>query len=395
MIPWFFEFLYRHTSVKIPSVFSYVSTQMIFSALTALLFTIWCGKPFIRAFTKKKFAQPIRADASQLLTKLHKDKKNTPTMGGLLILSAITVSALLWMNLHHFFTYLFLFVILSVGSLGAMDDFLKLKFKNSRGLSAKKKILVQCGIATFVSIILLHPAVVGWIGNYLEMPVVKDRQSNQEYTLSEYQRQYYIPFCKKCIHQMPMALAWLSALGIIFVFTGSSNAVNLTDGLDGLAAGLIFFSASVFGWIAFLSSNIEIASYLQIISISGSREIAIFLSGLCGASLGFLWYNSSPAQMFMGDVGSLTLGALLGLSAILLRREILLALVGGLFVIEAASVIVQVLSYRYRGKKRVFLCSPLHHHFEYQGVPETKVVLRFWIIGIILALVGLVSLKLQ
>lgn len=254
---------------------------------------------------------------------------------------------------------------------------------------------MQCGIATFVSIILLHPAVVGWIGNYLEMPVVKDRQTSQEYSLPEYQRQYYVPFCKKCIYQMPSALAWLSALGIIFVFTGSSNAVNLTDGLDGLAAGLIFFSASVFGWIAFLSSNIEIASYLQIISISGSREIAIFLSGLCGASLGFLWYNSSPAQMFMGDVGSLTLGALLGLSAILLRREILLALVGGLFVIEAASVIVQVLSYRYRGKKRVFLCSPLHHHFEYQGMPETKVVLRFWIIGIILALVGLVSLKLQ
>ena len=162
-----------------------------------------------------------------------------------------------------------------------------------------------------------------------------------------------------------------------------------------MAAGLIFFAAVVFGFIAFLSSNVEIASYLQIIFISGSGQIAIFLSGLCGGCLGFLWYNSYPAQIFMGDVGSLTLGALLGLSAILLRRELLLALVGGLFVIEAVSVILQVLSYRYRGKKRVFLCSPLHHHFEYQGIPETKVVLRFWIIGIILALIGLVTVKLQ
>lgn len=395
MIPWFFEFLYRHTSLKIPAVFSYVSTQMIFSALTALLFTIWGGKTFIRIFTNKKFSQPIRTDASPLLTKLHKDKKNTPTMGGLLILSALTFSILLWMNLNHFFTYLFLFVILSVGSLGAIDDFLKLKFKNSRGLSVKKKFFIQCGIATFIAIVLLHPAIVRWMGKYVEMPIVKNRQTHQEYTLSEYQRQYYIPFCKKCIYQMPSTLAWISAFIIIFVFTGSSNAVNLTDGLDGLAAGLLFFTASVFAWIAFVSSNSEIASYLQIISISGSREIAIFLSGLCGACLGFLWYNSSPAQMFMGDVGSLTLGALLGISAILLRREVLLALVGGLFVIEAVSVIVQVISYRYRDKKRIFLCSPLHHHFEYQGIPETKVVLRFWIIGIILALVGIVSLKLQ
>lgn len=395
MIPWFFEFLYHHTSLKIPAVFFYVSTQMIFSALTALLFTIWGGKTFIRIFTQKKFSQPIRTDASPLLTKLHKDKKNTPTMGGLLLLSAITFSILLWMNLNHFFTYLFLFVILSVGSLGAIDDFLKLKCKNSRGLSAKRKFLVQCGIATFISIVLLHPGIVRWMGEYVEMPIVKNRQTYQEYTLSEYQRQYYIPFCKKCIYQMPNTLAWLSAFIIIFVFTGSSNAVNLTDGLDGLAAGLLFFTASVFTWIAFLSSNSELASYLQIISISGSREIAIFLSGFCGSCLGFLWYNSSPAQMFMGDVGSLTLGALLGISAILLRREVLLALVGGLFVIEAASVIIQVISYRYRDKKRVFLCSPLHHHFEYQGIPETKVVLRFWIIGIILALVGIVSLKLQ
>lgn len=395
MIPWFFEFLHRYTSIKIPAVFSYVSTQIIFSALTALLFTIWSGKIFIRFFIKKKFSQPIRSDASQLLTRLHKEKKNTPTMGGVLILSAIVISALLWMNLRHFFTYLFLFVTIAVGSLGAIDDFLKLKFKNSRGLSARKKIIAQCAVAAFVSVILLHPVVTSWMGNYIEMPIVKDRQTHREYSLSEYQRQYYFPFCKKCVFRLSRHFSWLAMLGLIFVFTGSSNAVNLTDGLDGLAAGLVFFAAVVFGFIAFLSSNVEIASYLQIIFISGSGQIAIFLSGLCGGCLGFLWYNSYPAQIFMGDVGSLTLGALLGLSAILLRRELLLALVGGLFVIEAVSVILQVLSYRYRGKKRVFLCSPLHHHFEYQGIPETKVVLRFWIIGIILALIGLVTVKLQ
>jgi phospho-N-acetylmuramoyl-pentapeptide-transferase len=226
------------------------------------------------------------------------------------------------------------------------------------------------------------------------MPSAKEFQEEVPLQLHEYQQLYYIPFIKKPVAKLSGWLVLLGAVITIFVITGSSNAVNLTDGLDGLASGLVLSTALVLATYAFLSSNVEMSKYLNILHIESSREIAIFLCALSGACLGFLWYNGYPAQVFMGDTGSLSLGAALGVSAILLRKELLLAVVGGLFVAEAMSVILQVGSFKLR-QKRIFRCAPLHHHFEYKGWPETKVVLRFWIIGIILAMIGLASLKFQ
>jgi phospho-N-acetylmuramoyl-pentapeptide-transferase len=212
---------------------------------------------------------------------------------------------------------------------------------------------------------------------------------------SEYMTQYYVPFYKDPVVQVGGGLAVIGIIVTILVIIGSSNAVNLTDGLDGLAAGCVVLVAGVLALVAFFSNNIEMSRYLNILYIDGSGEIAVFLSATIGACLGFLWYNGHPAQVFMGDTGSLALGGILGVAAVLLRREVLLALVGGIFVAEALSVILQVGSYRLRDKKRIFLCAPLHHHFEYKGWPETKVVLRFWIIGLLLAVIGAISLKIQ
>jgi phospho-N-acetylmuramoyl-pentapeptide-transferase len=224
-----------------------------------------------------------------------------------------------------------------------------------------------------------------------------DAEHSRENSLSlrEYVSRIYLPFIKEPVLILSGASLLLIAFFIFFVITGSSNAVNLTDGLDGLAAGCLIMVAGVLSLFAFVSNHFDIARYLNILYIEGSGEIAIYLFAMIGACLGFLWYNGHPAQVFMGDTGSLTLGGILGVSAVLLKREFLLGVVGGIFVAEAVSVIVQVLSYRLRQKKRVFLCAPLHHHFEYKGWPETKVVVRFWIIGLLLAIIGVASLKFQ
>lgn len=211
----------------------------------------------------------------------------------------------------------------------------------------------------------------------------------------EYISRFYVPFDKDPLFVLEGAAKILAALLIILVITGSSNAVNLTDGLDGLAAGCLVMVSSVLALFAFLSNNIDLARYLNILYIEGSGEIAVYLLALSGAALGFLWYNGYPAQVFMGDTGSLALGGVLGVSAVLLRRECILAIAGGIFVAEALSVILQVVSYRYRNKQRIFLCAPLHHHFEYKGWPETKVVIRFWIISLLFAILSVLSLKLQ
>jgi phospho-N-acetylmuramoyl-pentapeptide-transferase len=241
----------------------------------------------------------------------------------------------------------------------------KLSKKKQQGLSAKKKLIIQMGLGLIVAYVVLQMK--------SSLP-------------------YFLPFVKAPIFSLGGPLAVLFTL---FVVIGSSNAVNLTDGLDGLASGCVLFVSVVLAAFAFVSNNMETARYLNLMYLEGSGEVAIFLSSLFGATLGFLWYNGHPAQVFMGDTGSLSLGGLLGVSAILLRREFLLALIGGIFVIEALSVILQVGSYKLRHKKRIFLCAPIHHHFEYKGWPETKVVLRFWIVSLILALIGLASIKLQ
>lgn len=338
-------------------------------------------------------------------------------MGGALILLSMLLSMALWMDLSHVFTLILLATTVVLGLLGACDDVLKLKYRNSKGLSASKKLLVQSIIGVGLASYLLIPAVSESLGNsgYFHPPHIKEYhlqkmqmdspdgnvdQSTTSYAivplpLKEYASRLYLPFVKKPIAAFSGVFIALAALFIISVVVGSSNAVNLTDGLDGLAAGCLIMAASCLAFIAFISNNADLARYLNIVYIEGSGEIAIYLSAFVGACIGFLWYNGHPAQVFMGDTGSLTLGGVMGVAAVLLKRELLLGLVGGIFVIEALSVILQVASYRWRNKKRIFLIAPLHHHYEYKGWPETKIVVRFWIVGLILAILGLVSLKFQ
>ncbi len=359
--------------LSLPKVFSYTSTRMILAALTTLLITIFLGPYVINKLYALKTGQSIRVGDCPVLAELHEKKKETPTMGGILILLSMFVALALWMDLTSIFTYLLFGVTLIFGLIGVFDDYLKMKHKNAKGLRARYKFLLQVVVS-------------GIIGAYL---IWSPFGEEAVYTT------YFLPFMKHPLVTLTGVWTIFGVLISMFVITGSSNAVNLTDGLDGLASGCLLFASVVFALIAFLSNNQEIAQYLNIIYIEGSGEIAIYLSALFGACLGFLWYNGHPAQVFMGDTGSLALGGILGLCSVLLRREILLALVGGIFVMEALSVILQVLSYRYRSKKRIFLCAPLHHHFEYKGWPETKVVVRFWIVGLVLALIGIVSFKFQ
>lgn len=316
-----------------------------------------------------------------------------------MILSSIFVALMLWMDLSNVFTLIFLLTILWLGGIGAYDDYLKLKHKNSKGLSGRKKLLAQIAFAAVIGIYGMVPGVAEkmQIGNELAPPTAKVQieSTSTQLSTSEYMTEYFVPFFKDPVIQLTGGLAIVGILFTIFVITGSSNAVNLTDGLDGLAAGCVVLVAGVLALVAFFSNNIEMSRYLNILYIDGAGEIAVFLSATMGACLGFLWYNGYPAQVFMGDTGSLALGGILGVAAVLLRREVLLALVGGIFVAEALSVILQVASYKLRDKKRIFLCAPLHHHFEYKGWPETKVVLRFWIIGLLLAVIGAISLKIQ
>jgi phospho-N-acetylmuramoyl-pentapeptide-transferase len=382
---------------KIPSVFFYSSSRMMLAALTSLLVTIFLGPRFIKKLYEMKTGQSIRVEDCPMLAQLHEKKKDTPTMGGIFILFAVFVALVLWMDLSSIFTLIFCLTIFWLGGIGAYDDYLKLKHKNSKGLRAKKKFFAQVVFAAIIGCYGMIPGMAEKVenGRLFSAPTAKiqvEKGVNKQLSTSEYMTAYYVPFYKDPVIQLGAGLAILLT---IVVITGSSNAVNLTDGLDGLAAGCVVLVASVLALVAFLSNNIEICRYLNILYIEGSSEIAVFLMATIGACLGFLWYNGYPAQVFMGDTGSLALGGILGVAAVLLRREVLLALTGGVFVAEALSVILQVGSYKLRNKKRIFLCAPLHHHFEYKGWPETKVVLRFWIIGLLLAVIGVISLKIQ
>lgn len=409
MILLIIHLLKEYADIKIPAVFTYFSTRMMLAALTSLILSIFLGSFFIRKLYELKIGQSIRKEECPLLGKLHEKKQNTPTMGGVLILFSMVVSLFLWMDLTHVFTLILLVTTLFLGYLGGKDDYLKLKYKNTRGMSAKGKLCFQLILSMGVAAYLLWAPLSEGLshGEWFQPPVIKENVSHGEskegnksvihrnITLEEYASRLYIPFYKEPIFIAGGASLFLMALFYFFVITGASNATNLTDGLDGLAAGSLIMVAGSLGMIAFVSNHIGIASYLNILYIEGSGEIAIYLCAMVGACLGFLWYNGHPAQVFMGDIGSLTLGGVIGVSAVLLKREFLLGIIGGIFVAEALSVILQVASYRLRNKKRIFLCAPLHHHFEYKGWPETKVVIRFWIIGLLLAIIGIASLKFQ
>ncbi len=395
------DFLQSSFGWKIPHAFVYFSTRMILAAATALLLTIFLGPRFIKKLYEWKIGQAIRSvEEVPLLAELHGKKKDTPTMGGVLILFSMTVSLFLWMDLTNVFTWMLLLISLVLGGLGARDDYLKLRYKNSKGLKPRKKMAIQLLISSLLALYLLCPPIQDALSGkkILRAPTAKEQVHGarpKPLTTSEYMGRVYMPFLKDPLFHLNGALRIAAFFLIVFVITGTSNAVNLTDGLDGLAAGCLIMVALVLGLFAFLSNNIDLARYLNILYIEGSGEIAVYLFVLAGACMGFLWYNGYPAQIFMGDTGSLALGGIIGLASVLLRRELLLAIAGGIFVLEALSVIFQVLSYRYRNKKRIFLCAPLHHHFEYKGWPETKVVIRFWIISLLFAILSVASLKFQ
>ena len=391
---------------KIPMAFTYFSTRMILAAATALLLCIFLGPRFIKKLYEMKIGQAIRSvEECPLLAELHGKKKDTPTMGGILILFSMRHRPF---SLDGFAQCLHvdsLFDDSRSGILGGADDYLKLRFKNSKGLKARKKMLDPGRFFRSYRALFARSRVYKWDcgKKFFRPPTAKeqvvepqgknDRSSTRRLEHTGIRPAVYVPFFKDPI----LFLARRSPLFflIVFVITGSSNAVNLTDGLDGLAAGCLVMVSLVLALFAFLSNHIDLARYLNILYIEGSGEIAVYLFALAGAALGFLWYNGYPAQVFMGDTGSLALGGILGVSAVLLRREMILAIAGAIFVAEALSVILQVLSYRYRNKKRIFLCAPLHHHFEYKGWPETKVVIRFWIISLLFAIIAVASLKLQ
>jgi len=386
----------------LPTAVMYVSTRMILSAVTTLAFTIFLGPFFIKKLYALKIGQSIRGkDIAPLLASLHKDKKDTPTMGGLLLILGMLLSLVLWMDWSHLFTWIMLITTLWLGFVGILDDYFKIKYKSSDGICRWWKFVLQMGFAVLLSVFLLSPSM---HAQFFKKPLLTTPVAKEEITtthvmhrlsLENYSSRLYIPFMKKPIELGTIAGKIFIFFLMVVVIVGSSNAVNLTDGLDGLAAGLLVLVSSVFALIAFLSNHIDISRYLNILYIDGSSEIAVYLFALTGSCLGFLWYNSYPAQLFMGDTGSLALGGILGVSCILLKKEILLAIVGAIFVFEALSVIIQVFSYRYRNKKRVFLCTPVHHHFEYKGWAEPKVVMRFWIVGLLFAILGIASIKFQ
>lgn len=393
----------------IPAAFSYCSTRMALGAIFSLVFTIFLGKPVLRKLYQWKVGEVIRKEECPLLGELHRAKKDTPTMGGVLILCALCLSLFLFMDLSSSFTWILLLTTLFLGCVGATDDFFKLKKQSKKGISARQKSAAQIVFASLLALYLLYPPFSESIQSAFSLsppraypqveqsvnswgPVKKTEDTRS--LSSQYVARLYIPFVKNPWVLSSKGLLFLFGVFIVAVIVGSSNAVNLADGLDGLAAGSVLMVSSSLALIAFISNNVDLARYLQILSIEGSGEIAVFLSSVSGACLGFLWYNAHPAQVFMGDTGSLALGGILGVCSVLLCRTLLLALVGGIFVAEALSVMLQVGSYKLF-KKRVFLCAPLHHHFEYQGWSEPKVVVRFWIIGLLLAVLGILSLKIQ
>ncbi len=344
-------------------VFQYITFRSILAALTALIVGLFCGPSMIYWLKKLQIGQMVRDDGPQS----HLAKTGTPTMGGVLILLAITVSCLLWGDLRQGNLWLVLLVTIGCGLVGWVDDYRKLVLKNSKGLSGRWKFFWQSLIAICAVLYLYFNA---------SAPI---------------HTQLTIPFFKSWLINLGPFFPFLA----YFVIVGTSNAVNLTDGLDGLAIMPIVMVAGALGVFAYVSSNAVYAHYLAISFVPDTGELTIFCSAIVGAGLGFLWYNSYPAQVFMGDVGSLALGAALGIVAIVVRQELVLLIMGGLFVIETLSVILQVGYFKFTGGKRLFRMAPLHHHFELKGWSEPKVIVRFWIITVVFVLCGLATLKLR
>jgi phospho-N-acetylmuramoyl-pentapeptide-transferase len=363
-------YLHQYSDLWSPlRVFRYISFRALMAALTALLLSLIIGPWIIRKLTELKIGQPIRtAEEVHRLHELHRQKKGIPTMGGVLIMLAVIVGSGLWARPDSMYVGLSVGSMLLLGAIGFRDDYLKVVRKQSKGLSARSKVVGQLLVSLGVGAVLyLHP------------------------DTKEMVRSLMIPFLKWPLVQ---DLGILTFVFVGLVVIGTSNAVNLTDGLDGLAIGCTLSVSFVYAIIAYLTSNAKYSAYLQLTYIPNAGELVVVCAALMGASMGFLWYNCYPARVFMGDTGSLAVGGLLGVIALCLKQEVLLILVGGVFVMEAASVILQVASFKLTGK-RIFAMAPLHHHFELKGWSEATVVVRFWILSILFALIGLSSLKLR
>ena len=345
------------------NVFRYLTFRTGLAMFTSMTIVLIVGTPFINFFSTKRILDPIREDGpSEHIIK----KIGTPTMGGVLILLGLFSGILLWGDLSSIYIWFLLFIATAFGALGAYDDYKKIKYNNSSGISFRFKILSQILIAVIGILLLSH------------------------FSSHEELKNLYFPFLKNLI----INLGWFFIPFTVFIIVGSSNAVNLTDGLDGLATVPVILVAGCFAFISYVTGNIVFSEYLQIPYIQGMGEASVFCGSIIGACLGFLWFNAPPAKIFMGDTGSLALGGSLGAVGILTKHEIVLAITGGLFVLEAISVIVQVASFKLTGR-RVFKMAPIHHHFEKKGWAESTVVIRFWIISIILAMIGLATLKLR
>lgn len=384
--------LFHWLSLPVPECLMRTSARLFFAAATALLLVILVGRSFIRKLVKYRIGQKIREFAGQTfqLAELHKQKKETPTMGGLLVIFSVLVSVILWADWSSIYTLILMAALVFFGAVGAIDDYAKLKSKSFRGLSGAKRIVVQSLFALFVIILFLHPTLFTSLG--FSLPDIECNGKFIEWRT--FQSSMYIPFMSKPI-VLAAGFSWIFLLFFEWLtIVGSANAVNLTDGLDGLAGGCSAFVAMSLCALAFLSNHVYLASYLSLPYVESSGEIAVCLAALFGACLGFLWFNTYPAQVFMGDTGSLAIGGMLGTAAVCLRREWFLALVGAVFVMETFSVILQVVSFRRFGK-RLFRCAPVHHHFEYAGLHEAKVVMRFWIVSFALGVIGILSVLTQ
>lgn len=351
------------------NIFRYITFRAAGAAVTAFLIALILGKPIIKKLKELKVGERIRNGKHyEELYRHHKEKEGTPTMGGLIILLAVMVATLLWARLGNLQVQVIVLSSLWLGLIGFIDDWLKLKNIGSRGLPGKVKLAGQIILGLGISFYLFYHPETRSYADQLRVPFYK-------FPIVEHLGIFYVLFT-------------------VLVLVGTTNAVNLTDGLDGLAIGCLAIASLSYAALSYVTGHVQFAEYLQILYIPGAGELAVFCAALGGAGLGFLWFNAHPAEVFMGDTGAMALGGAIGTVAVLIKKELFLILVGGVFFVEAVSVILQVLSFKFTGK-RIFRCAPLHHHFQMKGIPESKITVRFWILAVIFALIGVGALKLQ
>lgn len=378
MLYWFLSQI-LHNYVPAFRVFGYITTRVALASLTALAMSLILGPWMIRKLRELAFGQHIREDGP----KSHQKKAGTPTMGGLLIVISIVVSTLLWADLTNRYVWIALLGLIGFGLIGFLDDYAKIAKKRNLGMTARQKFWYQVFCAMLVGFFLLLLHSTQAYSTAINVPFFK--QFHPDLLIEPWTKSFWT---------YPLAFVPFYIF-IVFIMVGSSNMVNLTDGLDGLASGLMVIASGAMTALTYVSSQREFSQYLGLAHLPNSQELTVFCATMVGATLGFLWYNCHPAEVFMGDVGSLALGGGLGIVAVLIKQEVLLVFIGGVFVLETLSVILQVGSYKLRGGKRIFKMAPIHHHFEALGWPESKVIARFWIAGLVMALLALTTLKLR